>query len=459
MLYHLFLPLESVFSGFRVFRYATFRAAFAALLAFLIATIVGPGIVRALARHKVAGTVLTGNEAEDARRLARAKIPTMGGVILLAGVGLSSLLLARLDTHVTWIAILSFLAFGALGAGDDWKKLTVPGSTGMSERAKLLGQGAIAVVVLSLLYGVGSHRDGKPWLRLGGMKESPYVEQTERWRVVQPGETLASVAAATMGDASGTRDLAVENGLEAADGSLLEPVPGSRLRIPRTWTDPSDHHHADLQVPFWKRFCLDLGLFLIPFGLLVIVGTSNAVNLTDGLDGLAIGITATVAATLGVAAYVAGQADLARELYVFHVPHAEELAVVCAALVGGALGFLWFNGHPATVFMGDTGSLSIGGILGVVAVAIRHELTLLIAGGVFVVEALSVLWQRTWFKGTRAAARRRGEPNPTGKRWFRIAPLHHHFQQGGLHENKVVVRFWIVSVVCAVVALATLKVR
>jgi phospho-N-acetylmuramoyl-pentapeptide-transferase len=151
--------------------------------------------------------------------------------------------------------------------------------------------------------------------------------------------------------------------------------------------------------------------------------------------------------------------DFSRDLYLFHVPEAGELAIIGAALFGGSLGFLWFNGYPATVFMGDTGSLAIGGIFGVLAVILRLEFTLFLAGGMFVAEALSVIWQRLWFKGTRRAARRRGEPNPTGKRWFRCAPFHHHFKQGGLHENKVTVRFWIVSVVCALVALATLKIR
>jgi phospho-N-acetylmuramoyl-pentapeptide-transferase len=212
-------------------------------------------------------------------------------------------------------------------------------------------------------------------------------------------------------------------------------------------------------VPFFKHVCVDLGLLFVPLAILVVVGASNAVNVTDGLDGLAAGCTATVAMALTATAYVVSRIDFARDLYLFHVPEAGELAVIGAALGGGTLGFLWFNGYPGTVFMGDTGSLAIGGILGVLAVAMRHELTLFLAAGLFVAEAVSVLWQRTWFKATRRAARARGEANPTGKRWFRCAPLHHHYEQGGLHENKVTVRFWIVSVVCALFALASLKLR
>jgi phospho-N-acetylmuramoyl-pentapeptide-transferase len=158
-------------------------------------------------------------------------------------------------------------------------------------------------------------------------------------------------------------------------------------------------------------------------------------------------------------AYVVGRVDFSRELHLFYVPEAGEIAVIAAALVGGSLGFLWFNGYPAQVFMGDTGSLSIGGILGVIAVALRHEMTLFIAGGLFVSEALSVIWQRTYFKATRRKARKAGVADATGKRWFRCAPHHHHWQMGGLHENKVTVRFWIVSVICVVAALAILKVR
>jgi phospho-N-acetylmuramoyl-pentapeptide-transferase len=291
------------------------------------------------------------------------------------------------------------------------------------------------------------------------MKPAPYLDPRHRRHEVVEGESLASIALAEYGDEGRARVVASANGLVSSAGALVEPRAGQALDLPPAARDPMDRHRADLQAPFAKSFCLDLGLFLIPFAILVIVGASNAVNLTDGLDGLAIGCTATVAATLTVVAYVASRADFSRDLYLFHVPEAGEMAVVGAALAGGCLGFLWFNAYPAQVFMGDTGSLAIGGMLGTIAVAVRHEATLLLAGGLLVAEALSVIWQRTWFKATKRAAIRRGDPQPTGKRWFRCAPLHHHVEQGGLHENKVTVRFWIVSVVCAVVALVALKVR
>ena len=459
MLYHLFTGLEKAVSAFRLVQYISFRAAFAAILAFLVATYVGPGIVAWLRGKKIAGTALTSNVAVDERRVLKKDVPTMGGVILLVGVALSALLFARLDVAAVWIAIGSFLAFGALGAADDWKKLTVPKSTGMSERAKLAGQVAISLVAIGVLYAVGAAQEGRSAWRGLEWQGSPYVDPIHRRHEVKAGETLASIAKDELRDPGRSFDVAQANGLVTSAGTPVEPAVGQTLEVPSVGRDPADRHVTDLQVPFAKGFCLDLGLFLIPFAVLVIVGASNAVNLTDGLDGLAIGCTATTALALTVCAYLAGRADFSRELHLFHIEGAGELAVIGSALVGGSLGFLWFNGYPAQVFMGDTGSLAIGGILGVLAVAIRHEFTLFLAGAVFVAEALSVIWQRLWFKGTRRAARRRGEANPTGKRWFRCAPLHHHVEQGGLHENKVTVRFWIVSVVCALFALATLKIR
>ena len=239
----------------------------------------------------------------------------------------------------------------------------------------------------------------------------------------------------------------------------LVPRLGLVVRLPAPWPTQRDRHRADLQVPFFKHVCVDLGWLFLPLGILVIVGASNAVNLTDGLDGLAIGATLTTAAAFAIIAYLVGRVDFSRALYLFYVPEGGEIAVILSALVGSSLGFLWYNGFPASVFMGDTGSLALGGIFGVVAVALRHEFTLLIAGGLFVAETLSVLWQRIYFKSTRRAATKRGDPDPTGKRWFKCAPFHHHYEKCDWHENKVTVRFWIVSVICALAAVASLKAR
>jgi phospho-N-acetylmuramoyl-pentapeptide-transferase len=451
VLYHLFVSLKDAVGSFRLFEYVSFRAAFAAILAFLVSTVVGPGIVESLRKKKLAGYSPTGSGQVDEKRRSKAGVPTMGGVILLIGVALSGFLFVRLDMPVTWIVLGSFLLFGALGALDDWRKLTHARGQGMSERQKMLCQLLISGVAISGLYALANAEEGQPWMRGPAMEPSPYPAH----RVVA-GDTWERLATRYLGSEERARELVRFNDRFDTAGAPQPLRVGSVVRLPER---SNDHHRTDLQAPFSKRFCWDLGLLFIPLGILVIVGASNAVNLTDGLDGLAIGTTATVAAAFAVIAYVVGRADFARDLYLFHVPEGGELASVAAALLGGSLGFLWFNGFPATVFMGDTGSLSIGGILGVLAVALRHELTLLIAGGLFVVEALSVLLQRSYFKLTRRAARRRGEPNPTGKRWFRIAPLHHHFEALGWHENKVTVRFWVVSVICVLAALASLKMR
>lgn len=477
MLYHICGPLEEQIFGTGLFQYITFRAAFAAILAFLISTMVGPGIIESLRKRKISGFVGVGDAHVDAHRQLKSTVPTMGGVILLVGVGISGLLLARLDLIHTWVVLLSFLAFGALGMVDDWQKLTRRGGKGLGERQKLVAQVAIAVVALGLLYGAASAEEGRPWLRGPEWTGSPYGQGWIKRHEVREGETWASLAGRYLGDASRGREVATENRvggarfeerhltqalprtpIDIAERALL-PIPGQEIRLPPAWPDPNAGRRTHLQLPLVKHVGLDLGLLFIPLGILVIVGASNAVNLTDGLDGLAIGVTLTTAAAFAIVAYLVGRVDFSRELYLFYIPEAGELAVILAGLAGGSLGFLWFNGHPASVFMGDTGSLSIGGIFGVVAVALRHEVTLFVAGGIFVAEALSVLWQRAWFKGTRRAARKRGVVDATGKRWFRCAPLHHHFEKVGWHENKVTIRFWIVSVVCAVLALASLKVR
>lgn len=470
MLYHLFDWLQEHVSGARLVQYITFRAAFAAVLAFLVATVVGPGIIESLKRRKIAGYSKTGSDVVDAQRSAKAGVPTMGGVILLIGVALSSFLFVRLDTPYTWIVLLSFLAFGALGAIDDWRKLTHPGAKGISEKQKLLGQVLIAGLAITSLYGIGCAEDDLPFLRGPSMQPNPYASPWVQRHEVKEGESWTQLAGAYLANPDRGDELARLNGLQERDltPEVLAALPGAHpaapplgrdIRMKPAWPDPHRHHRADLQVPFFKKVCLDLGLLFIPLGILVIVGASNAVNFTDGLDGLAIGVTATTAVAFGVIAYLVGRVDFSRALYLFYVPEAGELAVIAAALAGGSLGFLWFNAFPAQVFMGDTGSLSIGGILGVLAVALRHELTLVLAGGMFVAEALSVIWQRTYFKATRRAARKRGDPDPKGKRWFRCAPFHHHYEQLGLHEAKVTVRFWIVSIVCVVIALASLKMR
>ncbi len=412
MLYWLFTPLVDLFQGFNLFRYVSFRAAFAAILSFLIVLICGPGIVAWLRKKNLRGCVGHDSDVLERLRVDKQAVPTMGGLLVLLSVSVSVLLLGRLDVLYVVVVLLAFLAFGCLGAVDDWIKLTRPERKGLSERWKLGGQIAIAAAALSTLYIHANPGGVDQALRGASVQPSPYRPHAEYSRV-------AAASPAFRGGRIGPTEIA----------------------------HPAADHRTDLQVPFFKHFCLDLGLFFLAFGALVIVGTSNAVNLSDGLDGLAVGCTTIAALTFGVVTYIVGRADTASFLYVFHIPGVEELAVVCAALGGAGLGFLWFNGFPATVFMGDTGSLALGGALGLIAVAARQELTLFVAGGVFVVEAMSVILQRRWFKWTG------------GKRLFRCAPLHHHFQFNQIHEAKVTIRFWIVAVILSMVALAMFKLR
>jgi phospho-N-acetylmuramoyl-pentapeptide-transferase len=414
MLYWIFVPLSSWFQGFNIFQYVTFRAAFASILAFLTVVVCGPGILSWLRQRRLHGCEGHDSAKLEAMREGKNATPTMGGVAILLAVTVATLLLARLDNVYVVVTLLACLAFGALGAIDDWTKVTRSGRKGMSARAKLLGQTAIAAAALFVLY---VHADTEALLRGPRVEPSPYRESAQ----------VASLGA----------------GVGAPGGGAAR-----HTRIgPTDVAHPAADHRTDLQLPLVKHFCLDLGLLFLLFGALVVVGSSNAVNLTDGLDGLASGCVAIGALTFAVVAYVVGRADLADYLYVFHIPGAAELTVFCGALAGACLGFLWFNGFPATVFMGDTGSLALGGSLGLVAVATRNEFTLLVAGGVFVAEALSVIAQRRYFRLTR------------GRRLFLCAPLHHHFQFKGLHEVKVTVRFWIVSALLALFALALFKLR
>jgi len=413
MLLWLLEPLIPYFRGFNLVRYVTFRAAFAAVLAFLIVIVCGPGVIAWLRARRLHGC--GGHDSARLLELRASKqdVPTMGGVLVLAGVLVAVLLLGRLDNVYVVLVLFAFLAFGLLGALDDWRKLAVPGGKGLSERSKLFGQVGIAAAALVVLYAQAAGAS-RPLLRGPRLEASPYAQGAE----------VASASPAPL---------------------PLRPATGPIG--PTDVAAPSQDHRTDLQVPFFKHFCLDLGLLFLLLGALVVVGSSNAVNLTDGLDGLAAGCTAIAALTFAVVTYLVGRADTSDYLYVFHVPGAAELTVVCAALGGAALGFLWFNGFPATVFLGDTGSLALGGTLGLVAVAARQELTLLVAGGVFVVEALSVILQRRFYRWTG------------GRRLFRCAPLHHHFEFQPMHEAKVTVRFWIVALVLALLSLALFKLR
>ncbi len=362
MFYHLFYPLREFWFGFNIFRYITFRAAMAALTAFLLSILLGPLIIKKLYKMKI-GEHVRKQEVGLLYDIHKNKegTPTMGGILILLAIIGSTILWSDLTNKFTLIALFSTIWLGGVGFADDYIKLTKKRSKGLAAATKLLGQ-----ILLGLAVGVYFY------LSKGG----------------------------------------------------------------RTM----------LEFPFLKSIVLDLSVFYIFFVTLVIVGTSNAVNLTDGMDGLAIGCTTIAALTYSILSYVVGNAILSKYLLISFVPGTGELAVFCASIVGAGLGFLWYNCYPAQMFMGDTGSLALGGALGIVAVAIRKELLLFIVGGIFVFEALSVIIQVISFK-------------LIGRRVFLMSPIHHHFQLKGLKESKVIVRFWIVAILLALFTLVTLKIR
>ncbi|MDR2561184.1 MAG: phospho-N-acetylmuramoyl-pentapeptide-transferase [Holophagales bacterium] len=358
----LLLPAKVFAGAANLFGYVTFRSAIAAATAFVISLSLGPWLIRTLTKLKVGQLV---REEGPEHHASKNGTPTMGGLLIVGSIFVSTLFWCKLGSGVIWAALISLIGFAAVGAYDDAKKLLRKQNKGLSGWKKMAALTVISLFVAWLIL----HFD-------------------------------------------------------------LRGVETSRL-----------------SVPFFKNWRPDIGIFLIPWIWLVMVGTSNAVNLTDGLDGLAIGGILIVSATFTALAYVVGHYGYANYLFVPFVPGASELAVFLGAMGGASLGFLWFNAHPAEIFMGDTGSLGLGGALGTVAIMIQQELLLVLAGGLFVWEALSVILQVGSYK-------LRG-----GKRIFKMAPFHHHLELSGLKETKVVIRLWIMAVICSILALSSLKLR
>jgi phospho-N-acetylmuramoyl-pentapeptide-transferase len=374
---------------FGVFEYITLRAVFACATALLIGLFAGPRVIRKLTELKIGQAV---RAYGPQTHLVKTGTPTMGGALILIAIGISTLLWADWSNRFVWVVLLVTFGFGLIGWMDDYRKVVHRNPEGMPARQKFFWQALIGLIAaVYLAFAVSAPAN------------------TELWPLFR--------------------------GWVASGFSMPLPT------------------RADLIVPFFKTVSYPLGVLgFVALTWFVIVGTSNAVNLTDGLDGLAIMPTVMVGGALGIFAYVIGRADYSRYLLFPYVPGAAELLVLCAALAGAGLAFLWFNAYPAQVFMGDVGALALGGALGTVAVIARQEIVLFIMGGVFVVETLSVMVQVSWFKYTK---RKYGE----GRRIFRMAPLHHHFEVGGWKETQVVVRFWIISMMLVLIGLSTLKLR
>lgn len=361
MLYNLLFPLADYFQLFNLFQYLTFRTGGAIMTALIICFFIGPGMIRWLRDKQGEGQPIRDDGPES--HLQKKGTPTMGGLMILISVIVSTLLWSDLTNSFVWFVLLVLAGYGAIGFADDFLKLTKRNSKGLPGKMKIAFQ-----VLIGCAAAIG-------------------------------------ISAAMPADMS-----------------------------------------TGLAIPFFKDLLINLGWFFVPFALVVMIGASNAVNLTDGLDGLAIVPVAIAAACFGLISYLVGNAIYSEYLNLHFVPGAGEMAVLCGALIGGALGFLWFNAPPAQVFMGDTGSLSMGGVLGAISVVTKHEFVLAIIGGLFVVETLSVIVQVASYK-------------LTGKRVFRMAPLHHHFEKKGWSEPTIVIRFWIIAMILALIGLATLKLR
>ena len=359
MLFHLLYPLHTTYSFFNVFRYITFRAIYAAITALIICFVIGPWLIRKLQELQIGQTI---REDGPNSHLTKKGTPTMGGILIIFAVTISTLLWANLTVGYIWLVIMVTLGYGLIGFFDDYRKLTLQNSRGVPGKVRLAAEIAIALFVSVVLF-------------------------------VKPG--LSST----------------------------------------------------VTIPFFKTVLPDLGWGYVILSTFIIVGAANAVNLTDGLDGLAIGPAITCFMTYFLFAYFAGNARIASYLQIPYVAGTGELAIFCGAVIGAGIGFLWYNTYPAQVFMGDVGALSLGGSLGTLAVLTKQEILLAIVGGVFVLETVSVIFQVGWFKLSN------------GKRIFRMAPIHHHFELKGWPEPKVIVRFWIISILLALVAISTLKLR
>ncbi len=361
-MFYLLSQFSDQFAILNVFRYLTFRAGGAVLTALAVAFIFGPAIINWLRTKQKNGQPIR-DDGPKGHIITKQGTPTMGGVMMLLGIALATLLWADLSNRYVWIALFVTMSYGFIGFADDYLKVTKRSVGGLKGRSKLIAEIAVAALA---------------------------------------GYWIASI---------GTPEMS-----------------------------------GNLALPFFKDVLIDMGILYVPFVVFIMVGAGNAVNLTDGLDGLAIVPVMIAAGVFTIIAYLIGNVVFANYLQVHYIPGAGELAIFCGAIVGAALGFLWFNAPPAMVFMGDTGSLAMGGALGSVAVVTKHEIVLGIVGGLFVLETVSVIVQVASFK-------------LTGKRVFKMAPLHHHFEEKGWAEPTIVIRFWIIAIILAIAGLATLKLR
>jgi phospho-N-acetylmuramoyl-pentapeptide-transferase len=416
MLYYLFNYLKTEFniSGSGMFQYITFRVTMALLLSLVISLLLGKSIVRFLQRKQIGETIRElGLQGENTKK----GTPTMGGLIILSAIVIPTLLFARVLNVYILLILLCTIWLGLIGFIDDYIKVFKKNKEGLAGKFKVLGQIGLGLIVGTTLYfddNVVISREV-----LGARPVAPYE------RVISESERVTK------------------------DGHRFVDVKTPITTIPFVKTHEFNYSRLISWIPGAEKYTFVLYILIVIF---IITAVSNGANLTDGLDGLATGVSAVIGVGLGIFAYVSGNIQFAEYLNIMYIPNLGELSIFIAALVGACVGFLWYNAYPAQVFMGDTGSLALGGIIASLAIIVRKELLIPIFCGVFLVESLSVMLQVSYFKYTK---RKYGE----GRRIFKMSPLHHHYQKLGYHESKIAVRFWIVTIMCVVVAIATLKMR
>ena len=475
-----------------VFQYVTFRTAYASITALLISLVFGGRVIQLLKNWNIGQQI---REEGPQAHIAKRGTPTMGGVLIIASVIISTLLWARLSSLYVWIVMLAMLLFGTIGFLDDYRKMALRRSLGLTGKQKLAGQFLIAVGVWVILYFTSVSVGGPPMLRVGELRDSTNLAVKLRDKRDPLSDYLASQLSPEMQqtlkvydgtsplpEADQRRLIDELNGLlrgpslydeqrfaqvkltdEAQKFIKLNPQGENLIRLNRVLLEeayPAEiarttKYSWNVNIPFFKATSdqnpltsvsyIGPYLYLI-FIIIVLLGSSNAVNLTDGLDGLAISITFVAMAALTAFTYITSDYRFAGYLGLVHRPEAAELTVFCGALAGASLGFLWYNAPPAEVFMGDVGSHAIGDAIGTIAVLTKQEFILLMVGGIFVIEILSVMIQVVSFK-------------TTGRRIFKMSPLHHHFEMGGWRESKIVFRFLILAILFALLSLSTLKLR
>ena len=415
MLYYLFNYLKTLnLSGSGMFQFITFRVIMALLLSLVISLLLGKRIVKFLQKKQIGETIRDlGLAGENSKK----GTPTMGGLIILSAIVIPTLLFAQVKTVYIWLMLLCTVWLGLIGFLDDYIKVFKKNKEGLAGKFKVLGQIGLGIIIGSTLY----------------FNENVVISR----------EIIGAKKLATYERRIGSSERTTKDGHRFAD--VKTPI----TTIPFVKNHEFNYAKLISWIPGAEKYTYILYILIV---IIIITAVSNGANLTDGLDGLATGVSAVIGVCLGVFAYVSGNIQFAEYLNIMYIPNLGELSIFIAAFVGACVGFLWYNAFPAQVFMGDTGSLALGGIIASLAIIVRKELLIPIFCGVFLVENLSVVMQVSYFKYTK---RKYGE----GRRIFKMSPLHHHYQKLGYHESKIAVRFWIITIMCAVVAIATLKMR